>query len=70
MYDRPPGTDISERLQRRLTCLSQAHSKIQRYNDQCEENKEREEESPPPGKVVLGVHTYRQQPNIKTCISS
>lgn len=46
MYDRPPGTDISERLQRRLTCLSQAHSKIQRYNDQCEENKERKRVTP------------------------
>lgn len=26
MYDRPPCTDISDRLQRSFTCQSQAHS--------------------------------------------
>lgn len=65
MYDRPPGTDISNRLQRRFACQSQAHPK---YRDlTISWRKEGKTNShPPPNKVALGVHTQTQT-NIKTC---
>lgn len=46
MYDRPPGTDISNRLQRRFTCQSQAHPK---YKDlvSWRKKKKRNTQSPP-----------------------
>lgn len=67
MYDRPPATDISNRLQRRFTCQSQAHPKYKDLTTSWrKKKKKRNKQSPPPNKVALGVHTQTQT-NIKTC---
>lgn len=61
MYDRPPGTDISNRLQRRFTCQSQAYPKYKDLTISWRKKKKRKKkQSPPPDKVALGVHTQTQ----------
>lgn len=67
MYDRPPGTDISERLQRRLPCQSQAHSKYKDITISVKKTKTKRKRVTPTRKSCATCsHSDRQEPNIKT----
>lgn len=53
MYDRPPGTDISNRLQRRCTCQSQAHPKYKDLSISWRKKEKKQEEVSHPHRIKL-----------------
>lgn len=53
MYDRPPGTDISNRLQRRFTCQSQAHPKYKDLVSWRKKKKKEKETNSHPHRIKL-----------------